>query len=118
MTDRDWHTHHAQMFDFARILAAAGILTSAADVLDYLASPNAFTREHDLWTQSRRPRPPCADDLTEARTLGHTSPAAAALRSRHRAAGTAWDAFCELLDAIDRTGRPLHLLVDLRGTTP
>ncbi|AGB27364.1 hypothetical protein Mycsm_07271 (plasmid) [Mycobacterium sp. JS623] len=106
-----WHIQHAQVLDFGRILSAADTLTSAADVLDYLTTPDAFTREHDLWTQAGRPRPPCVDDLTEARTLG-PGPAAAALWSRHRAAGIAWRAFCDLLDESAHTGRPLHVVVD------
>lgn len=105
-----WHIQHAQVLDFGRILSAADTLTSAADVLDYLTTPDAFTREHDLWTQAGRPRPPCVDDLTEARTLG-PGPAAAALWSRHRADGIAWRAFCNLLDESAHTGRPLHVVV-------
>lgn len=109
-----WHTQHAQVVDFARILAAADVLTSAPDVLDYLASPDAFAREHDRWTRSGRPRPPCVDDPAEARILGPASPVAATLRSRHRAAGTAWRAFCDLLDESDHSFRPLHLAAGRR----
>lgn len=116
MTNRNiepaWHTHHAQVLDFAHVLTDAGALTTAGDILDYLADPSAFARDHDLWTRSGRPRPPRVDDLAEARTLGHASPRAAALRCRHQAAGAAWDVFCGLLDEVDRSGRPLHLVVD------
>lgn len=113
-----WHIQHAQVLDFARILAAADALTSAADVLDYLACPDTFTREHDLWAQAGRPRPPCVDDVAEARTLGPSSPAAAGLRSRHRAADTAWRAFCDLLDESAHTGRHLHLAATTTARRP
>lgn len=100
---------HDQVLGFARILTTADVLVTAADALDYLADPHAFDREHDLWTRSGRPQPPCADDLAAADMLGERSPQALALRQRHRAAGAAWDAFCDLLDNFDRTGRPMRL---------
>jgi hypothetical protein len=105
-----WHTEHHQVLDFARILAAAGTLTTATDALDYLAGPHRFDPEHALWIRSGRPHPPSADDLAAARMLGRTSPQAIALRRQHQAAGAAWDAFCDLLDGFDHSGRQLRLV--------
>ena len=103
-----WHTDQQQVLDFARILAAADAVTTAADALDYFERPHRFDPEHSLWTRSGRPRPPSADDLHAAALLTSTSPLAVALHRQHRATNTAWDAFCELLDALVHTGQPLH----------
>jgi len=111
-----WHTEHRQVFDFARILAATGVLATATDALDYLAEPERFDTEHTLWIQLAYPQPPSADDLAEARLLGLTSPRAIALRRQHQAAADTWETFCVLLDELGSTGRPLRL-VDSSTTT-
>lgn len=105
-----WYAEHRQVFDFARILADAAVLTSATDALDYLDEPQTFDAEHTLWTCLARPQQPSTDDLDEARPLGHTSPRAIALRQQHQAAADTWDTFCVLLDELGRTGRPLRLV--------
>jgi hypothetical protein len=109
-----WHAEHRQVLDFARILAAADVLTTATDALDYLAEPHHFDTDHTLWTQLARPEPPSTDDLAEARLLGHTSPRAIALRRQHQAVGATWDTFCVLLDELARHGRPLRLVATSR----
>lgn len=105
-----WHTEHRQVLDFAHILAATGVLTTATDALDYLVEPQHFDTEHTLWAQLAHPQPPSTDDLDEARLLGHTSPRAIALLQQHQAAGATWDTFCVLLDELGRYGRPLRLV--------
>jgi hypothetical protein len=105
-----WSTDHDQVLGFARILTAAGVLESATDVLDYLEAPRTSDREHDLWTRAGRPHPPSDDDIAEARTLGANSPESIALRQRHQAASSAWEAFCDLLDDFHHTGRPARLV--------
>lgn len=105
-----WREDHDQVLGFARILTAAGALESAPDVLDYIAEPRKYDPEHDLWSRSGRPRPPAADDITQARILGRNNPQAITLRQRHQAAATTWDAFCDLLDDFHHTGRPARLV--------
>jgi len=105
-----WYAEHDQVLDFARILAAAGTLTTTTDALDYLDDPHRFDTEHALWTRSGCPHPPSADDLAAANMLGRNNPQATALRQQHQAAGAAWDAFSALLDGFDHTGRPLRLV--------
>lgn len=103
-----WHTIHRQVLDFAAVLTAAGTLTTARDVLDYLGSPHRFHPEHALWTRCGHPQPPSPDDLAQARQLSRSSPQATELRCRHHTAAGTWDAFCALLDEFDHTGRPLR----------
>jgi hypothetical protein len=69
-----WRADKVQVLDFARILAATDVLTSATDALDYLAAPHRFDRDHALWARLGDPRPPSTDDLDGARLLGRTSP--------------------------------------------
>lgn len=107
-----WYAEHRQVFDFAHVLAAADVLTTATDALDYLTQPQHFDAEHTLWAQLAHPQPPSTDDLDEARFLGRNSPRAIALRQQHKAASDTWHAFCDLLDEIDRTGRPMRLIGD------
>lgn len=108
-TGTDWTTEHRQVLDFARILTAAGALTTAAEAIDYFDKPEAFAPERDLWARSGRPSPPSSDDLTEAAALGPASPRAADLRRQHHTTATAWDAFCTLLEEFHHTGRPVRL---------
>ncbi|WP_006244168.1 hypothetical protein [Mycolicibacterium tusciae] len=103
-----WHAEHRQVFDFARILAATGVLATATDALDYLAEPERLDTEHTLWTQLAHPQPPSTDELAEARLLGLTSPRAIALRRQHQSATDTWETFCILLDELHSTGRPLR----------
>lgn len=105
-----WYAEHRQVVDFAHILAAAGVLPTASDALDYLDEPQRFDTEHTLWAQLAHPQPPSTDDLDEAHLLGHTSPRAIALRQQHQAADATWDTFCVLLDELGRTGRALRLV--------
>lgn len=105
-----WYAEHRQVFDFARILAATGVLATATDALDYLAEPEHFDTEHTLWTQLAHPQPPSTDDLAEARLLGLTSPRAIALRRRHQTAADTWETFCVLLDELGSAGRPVRLV--------
>ena len=109
-----WYAEHRQVVDFARILAAAAVLTTATAALDYLAEPQHFNTEHTLWIQLARPQQPSTDDLDEARLLGNTSSRATALRQQHAATAATWDTFCVLLDELHYTGRPLRL-VDSSG---
>ena len=86
----------------------ADVLTTPTDTLDFCEQPARFDAEHGLWTRCGRPRPPSTDDLHAAALLGPASTQALALRRHHHDTGAAWDAFCELLDALAHTGRPLH----------
>lgn len=54
----EWVSDRGQVYEFGRVLAAAGVLASAEAALEYCADPIAWVVAHRVWEQLGSPLPP------------------------------------------------------------